>query len=356
MKNQVKVAGRRPGMPHKILIVVDTQMDFVMRWGLLSVAGAEAIIVPGVGILANLDANEYAAVLFTYDTHVAYKYLGSLENVGQPEFGIPAFRLHCELGTPGWENVFNPAAVPSAIAVYESRKSVFDWYQAPSAEVKVTRVDADRASGEGGDAEYDRDGFLGATKARGVTTATVIGVASDFCVKDQIRGLLEAGFEVEVIAEATAGILRDIATTIAEDFPGRVAIVEAGTPVAPPAQADADGLVPGESGDDFQARHRRDKLKGLTPAQRDGYLLANAIRRGSSFVSAVDRETGRRGRYHFAEHMNLGAGWMMADVDRGGGIVSSFSLRDLEPVDWTTTVLPTQDVYRLVAEREMAKS
>lgn len=224
--------------PNKILVVVDCQVDFVMRYGLLAIAGAEAIIIPGIGVLSNLDSEEYAAVLFTYDTHTAAEYLGSLENVGQPALGIPGFRLHCEKGTVGWSNVFNPAMVPADIPVFELEKTVFDAWEKASEETLVYATNAARRRTI--NAGIPREEFFDAMRRMGVDTAVVIGVASDFCVKDQIKGLLARGFKVEVIAEVTAGIMRDMTQTIADEFPGQVEVIKAGTPDVPPAPEPAN--------------------------------------------------------------------------------------------------------------------
>lgn len=217
--NDNTIAQKRP---NKILVVVDTQVDFVMHYGLLSVAGAEAIILPGIGILANLDTTEYAAVLFTYDTHVAKDYTGSLENIGNPETGAPGFPLHCEKGTPGWENVFNSRLVPAGIPVYELEKDVFDMWQKDGDETLVHEVSPTGGVGHIG---RNRESFFDHVLPASVDTAVVIGVASDFCVKDAIAGLLRRGLKVEVIEEATAGIMRDIAQVAAEDFPGQIVII-----------------------------------------------------------------------------------------------------------------------------------
>lgn len=218
--------------PRRILVIVDTQIDFVMRYGLLAIAGAEAIVIPGIGVITNLDAGEYAAVLYTYDTHVASEYIGSLENVGQPDLGIPGFRLHCEKGTIGWENVFNPRLVPKGIPVFELEKKVFDAWEKDSAETPVHPTNDDRERLLG--AAMGRDEFFTRLQALGVDTAVVIGVAADFCVKDQVRGLLARGFNVEVIEEVTAGIMRDMAQTIADEFAGQVTLIAAGVPDAAP--------------------------------------------------------------------------------------------------------------------------
>lgn len=347
---------QRPEGPrrHKILIIVDTQVDFVMRYGLLAIAGAEAIIVPGIGVLTTLDAGEYAAVLYTYDTHVAAKYIGSLEHLGDPELGIPGFRLHCEKGTPGWENVFNARLVPADIPVFELDKDVFDAWQKPSEETRVHTTDAQRRRVAGGD--MPRDEFFEAMKRMGVDTAVVIGVASDFCVKDQIRGLLAHGFKVQVVAACTAGIMRDITTTIADEFPGKVEIVEANVPNAPPAVPTPDefGMIEGESDADFEARHIYETLSPLTVRQREQYARAKEVSRAGAFAVATDVRTGRRGLYHFAEHFNFGAGWMMTEVDAPRSMVSSFDLDQMDPVDWSVQPLPKDKLYRMMATREVA--
>jgi len=234
----------------RILVVVDTQSDFVMRYGLLAIAGAESIILPGIGVLSNLASDEYAAVLFTYDTHTRREYLGSIEHLGQPDKGIPGFRLHCEKGTPGWENVFNARLVPSAIPVFELEKTVFDAWEKPSDQTLVyqTNADRERLTGSG----MPRDDFFDRLRAMGVDTATVVGVASDYCVKDMIKGLLARGLKIEVIEEVTAGIGMTMIETIAREFPGRVELVPANVPDAPPAPVESagNGAITGKGDED----------------------------------------------------------------------------------------------------------
>ncbi len=211
-------------MPNtKILVVVDTQIDFVMTDGHLPVAGAEQIITPGIRFLTKLDPVTYAAALFTFDTHHPDEYLGSPENLGVPEKNIPGFPLHCVKGTPGWENVFNPNLVPQPIPAYRLEKDVFDMWEKPGDDTLVYPImrEAGLASAIG----RNRESFFDHLVPPTVDTATVLGVASDFCVAHAIRGLLARGLKVEVVADLTAGILRDIAQTIADDFPGRVSII-----------------------------------------------------------------------------------------------------------------------------------
>lgn len=213
--------------PNVAVVVIDTQYDFVMSDGLLPVPGAEAIVVPGTKYLAALDPEKVAMVLFTFDTHTAEQFFGSPENLGDPDNGIPGFPMHCEKYTPGWENVFNMQVVPDPIEAYVLHKNVFDMWEQDSRDVEVEKV-----TGQGSgypDPVWDRD-FLFANKRGGerfdgVDTIRIFGVASDFCVKWAVKGFLDRGYAVEIVEHLTAGILADMATTVAENFEGRVKLV-----------------------------------------------------------------------------------------------------------------------------------
>lgn len=219
-----------------LVVVVDTQFDFMMPQGRLPVPGADALIAPGIDFLAGLDPEEVAGVLFTFDTHDAENYLGSAEHLGDEASGIPGFPLHCEIGTPGWANVFNPMLVPDAIPTWELRKNVFDMWEQPSHEVHVQQT-ASRGDehvaislprefffrgepGNAGDGPEPRGPHL-----RDVDTVRVIGVASDFCVAWAINGFLQRGFKVEVVGDLTAGIGKDIERTVMERFEGKVLVI-----------------------------------------------------------------------------------------------------------------------------------
>lgn len=205
--------------PQKALIRVDTQVDFVMRHGKLSVKDAERIIVPGINFMTQMDPEEYFADISTYDTHVREEYIGSLENIGDPEAGVPGFDIHCEKGTVGWENVFNQALVNQNIERAVYTKTVFDMWDAPNPET------AENLMFSAFPGYITRDDYFERLAQNNVKTITVLGVASDYCVKFAIKGLLERGFNVEVLEEATAGISREIDQVIAEDFPGLVTLI-----------------------------------------------------------------------------------------------------------------------------------
>ncbi len=218
-------SAENPKIANKILVVVDTQVDFVMSDGNLPVHGAERILRPGIDLLTKLDSAEYAAVLFTFDTHSPEEYLGSLENLGNAEQGVPGFPLHCDKGTPGWENVFNPNLVPEAIPVYQLEKTVFDMWEKPGEETLVYQIPRNRPGSSFPTIGRDRDSFFDHMLPESVDTVDIVGVASDFCVKDAIAGFLRRGMKVRVHREITAGILRDIDQTVATEFPGTVQVI-----------------------------------------------------------------------------------------------------------------------------------
>lgn len=225
--------------PNVLLVGIDTQIDFVMRRGLLPVAGAEAIVLPGIDYLSRIDTTEVKAALFTFDTHFRERYMGSLENLGQPELGIPGFPLHCERDTPGWHNVFNLEMVAGQVQTWTLEKGVFDMWEEESRLVTVhpwiTQDLAEHSNGTprdwffGPEARHaDRpypNNQLGGHELSGIDTVRIFGVASDFCVNWAVQGFLKRGYRVQIVEHLTAGIGMDIRETAAKFFDGRVEFI-----------------------------------------------------------------------------------------------------------------------------------
>src|SRR3546814_16961946 len=88
---------------NKLLLAIDTQIDFIAQHAALPVPGADQIVGPGITFLQNLDRDQYAAALFTYDTHSEKAYIGSPENLGDEAAGAPGFPIHCINGKVGRE-------------------------------------------------------------------------------------------------------------------------------------------------------------------------------------------------------------------------------------------------------------
>lgn len=187
----------------KVVVVVDTQADFMNADGALAVAGAEALAAPMGAWLATLAPADTAAVLFTFDTHYADTYPRSAE--------AEQFPIHCVRNTPGWRNLLDPARIDPAIPSYRLEKGVFAMWEEPGLRIEPIA----------GGATIDRDAFFRDLRAAGVEEAGVIGVAADYCVRWAIDGLVERGFRVTVPAALTRGIARPIEQVLAEDFAGQ---------------------------------------------------------------------------------------------------------------------------------------
>jgi len=182
------------------VIVVDMQHDFVSASGALPVPDAEAIVAPMQAWLAALDPSDVTGVLMTFDTHVPDIYAGSEE--------AEQFPLHCERETAGWESVLIVRGIDPAIPVYTLEKGVFDMWAEPNVVVW---------SLEGGH-ESDRDAFFSRLMACGVERVTVVGVATDYCVRWAVEGLVARGFAVDLPVSFTRGIASD-AKSVFRDAP-----------------------------------------------------------------------------------------------------------------------------------------
>lgn len=225
--------------PNVMLVGIDTQVDFIMPHGRLPVEGADRIVLPGIEYLSDIDPSEVGAALFTFDTHVRERYMGSPENLGRPEDGVRGFPLHCERGTSGWQNVFNLEMVAEQVTTWTLEKGVFDMWEEPSNIVQVAPwITQDLSELPNG---IDRDSFFGpeaghylraAPKDRGagvevrdIDTVRIFGVASDFCVNWAVQGFLKRGYRVQIVERLTAGIGMDVRATAAKFFDGRVEFV-----------------------------------------------------------------------------------------------------------------------------------
>lgn len=182
------------------VIVVDMQRDFVSAAGALPVPDAEAIVAPMQTWLTALDPVEVKGLLMTFDTHVPDIYARSEE--------AEQFPLHCEKATAGWESVLDTGAIDPAIPVYTLEKGVFDMWEQPNLIVC--------SLGDGH--EDDRDAFFSRLMASGVERVTVVGVATDYCVRWAVDGLVARGFAVDLPVSFTRGIALD-AKAVFRDAP-----------------------------------------------------------------------------------------------------------------------------------------
>ena len=186
-------------------VVVDAQVDFMLPSGKLYVPGAEKIIPNLCEYLTKIKKGEN--ILFTFDTHTADSYEDSEES--------KMFPLHCELGTIGHHLV-----VPTDITQgnpYSLHKNVFSMWE----DIENSKVE-NLWYPDGW--YYDSlENFL---RDKGSPDVIVSGVASDFCVKQAIDGLLDRDFKVKVDPRLCCGINQSI-EEIADTFKGKIEFVTA---------------------------------------------------------------------------------------------------------------------------------
>jgi nicotinamidase/pyrazinamidase len=155
----------------RALVIVDFQNDFTPGGALAVPHGDE--VAERINALAA--SGDYELVVATRDWHPADH--GSFAEQGGP------WPVHCVAGTEGAE--LHPALDRENIEV------VIDKGQA---------VDTDGYSGFEG---TDLDAVL---REHGITQVTVVGLATDYCVKNTALDALRAGFQVTVDPTAVRGV------------------------------------------------------------------------------------------------------------------------------------------------------
>ncbi len=173
----------------KFIVVVDTQVDFMIPQSNLYVKGSENIINGLGNYLLNLNPEEVSGVLFTYDTH-GEEYHDSEE--------AKQFPLHCQKGTFGWTNVYDGITRNIGVPVYSVEKGVFDMWEEKN--LIIHRGIIPIAS---------RDNFFGSNVSTD-NEIIIVGVAADYCVKWAVNGFVNRGYKVTVLSEFTQGINQSV--------------------------------------------------------------------------------------------------------------------------------------------------
>lgn len=198
-------ASQPPKVPDesRILLVVDTQFDFMLPSGKLYVRGAEKLIVPMFQFIAK-NAARYRFAYFTQDIHSPTQYAGSEES--------KQFPLHCEAGRIGSMNVLPMAYKSGHLPFYTQQKTEFDMWEDGRGAVFNAFMDYYSTR----DVFWDREAR--AASRNGSLIVDVMGVAADYCVMYAVRGLLQRGFKVNVLSDLTVGINRQWPQVADEEF------------------------------------------------------------------------------------------------------------------------------------------
>lgn len=180
MAERIRAAARPPYDPATALVVVDVQHDFADPAGSLAVAGApEAIPVINAEIERARAAG--AVIVYTQDWHPA----------STPHFARDGgtWPVHCVGGTPGAE--FHPSLtlVPGAVFTRKGTGGE-DGYSAFSMRDPV-------------EGEVYSTGLEVQLRARGIDRVAIVGLATDYCVKETGLDAVRLGFAAAVV---TAGV------------------------------------------------------------------------------------------------------------------------------------------------------
>jgi nicotinamidase/pyrazinamidase len=165
------------------LLVVDVQNDFADPSGSLYVAGGEAI-VPLVNAESKAAVGAGALVVYTQDWHPP----------STPHFAKDGgvWPVHCVRDTPG--AAFHPDLhVVDGAPVVRKGSGGEDGYSGFTV--------ADPKTGDRSATELAR--ILG---EHGVETVAIVGLATDYCVKDTALDATSLGFVTTVIAEAIRAV------------------------------------------------------------------------------------------------------------------------------------------------------
>jgi nicotinamidase/pyrazinamidase len=154
------------------LIIVDYQNDFARPDGALSVPGGEEI---AQAINAHAASGDYDLVLATRDWHPADH--GSFAAQGGP------WPPHCVQGTEG--AALHPALDTGPI------DGIVDKGQDP---------------GTDGYSGFDATGLAQRLRDDGIDALTIVGLATDYCVRNTALDALREGFAVRVDPAAVRGV------------------------------------------------------------------------------------------------------------------------------------------------------
>jgi nicotinamidase/pyrazinamidase len=203
-----------------VFVDVDTQRDFLEPSGVLFVAGSETI-VPNLARLTAFARTHSIPVLATACAH----------SPGDEE--LNEFPLHCMTGTRGQQRV-EATAWPGGFVLGSD-----DTFAGPlPAHLTIEKRRYDVFSHP----EADR---IVRDYARSNPTFVVYGVATDYCVRACVEGLLDRGLRVAVVVDAIRPIDRAAEPEVLGEFLERGVLLTLTEVVcAEPAPAETPARVP----------------------------------------------------------------------------------------------------------------
>lgn len=176
---------------NEALIVIDLQNDFCPG-GALAVAGGDEIISRINGLM-----DDFATVVLTQDWHPADHASFAANHPGAAPFSLTEvpygpqvlWPTHCVQGTKGAEFHNDLRTDPAQLVIRKGFRPQIDSYSA--------FFENDRTTATG------LEGYL---KNRGVTSVTLVGLATDYCVAYSALDAARLGFKATVLEGACRAI------------------------------------------------------------------------------------------------------------------------------------------------------
>lgn len=172
-------------MAHALLIV-DIQNDFT-EGGALGVVGGDAV-ARDVTAYAHSHGDDYDYIIASRDWHDGDTDNGGHFAVGEPDF-VTTWPVHCIAGTTGAE--YDPAIDVSLIDIHVRKGQGEPAYSAFEGTVGDGRSFAEVLD------ELD------------ITSLDLVGIATDYCVRQTALDAVDAGLGVRVLASLVAGVAPD---------------------------------------------------------------------------------------------------------------------------------------------------
>lgn len=200
----------------RALVIVDVQNDFC-EGGALAVAGGADVAAAISEHLAER-ADAYASVATTRDWHVDPGTHFAAATGAEPDYRT-TWPVHCVAGTPGAE-LHPDLDVEHVDAEFLKGRhtdgySGFDGHHGEPDAVP-TGASGERPSGDAGPygatavaaaaVEEGAPGLDEWLREQGVDALTVVGLATDHCVRATVLDALDAGYEVTVLTDLVAGV------------------------------------------------------------------------------------------------------------------------------------------------------
>ncbi len=189
-------------MNNIIFFDVDTQFDFMDPHGALYVPGAEEIL-PALRHLLDFAGREGITTISTLCSH----------REGDPE--LDRFPPHCMAGTPGQTRVLpdQPRLPTTRIALGSTSPRTLDQAAHYVAEKNTLDVFLNPWLAELARAGVFRD-----------RQVFVFGIATDYCVRSAVLGLLGAGARVSLVTDAIKGLAPEDSEQALEEMRNQGAI------------------------------------------------------------------------------------------------------------------------------------